>query len=341
MKLCTRFFEHAYINPKGDVRICSWNDMVIGNLLTDTLDDIWNSDNRKRLLEGLLKGERYKCREHDCPYCINNELIEMSNDEIRDMWYKSKQPAEINCAFDYRCNHACPSCRKKIYVPDQAYLDKMKTITDRLGKILPKAKRIILSGSGDLFVNPETIHMLEELKPENPDFRIDIETNGTLVKKNWSRISHLAKYIKCITVTVNSYNRRTYAYLAGKDNFDLLKENMEFLSDLKEKYEFELWVTMVVQDSNFREIPDFIDTSLNTYHADCVVLRPIFMWFQISKEEWWYKNVQNPAHIYHNEYLEIIKDPICSDPRVMHWGTKDDVEPVTLADIFREQKTHS
>lgn len=25
MKLCTRFFEHAYINPRGDVCICSWN----------------------------------------------------------------------------------------------------------------------------------------------------------------------------------------------------------------------------------------------------------------------------------------------------------------------------
>lgn len=47
MKLCKRFFEFAYINPRGDVRICSWNNVVIGNLLTDTMENIWNSDARK------------------------------------------------------------------------------------------------------------------------------------------------------------------------------------------------------------------------------------------------------------------------------------------------------
>lgn len=338
MKLCTRFFEHVYINPRGDVRICSWNNVVIGNLLKDTMEDIWNSDNRKQLLEGLLRGERFECREEECPHCINHELIEMSEEEIRAMWEKSKFPTEYNCAFDYRCNHVCPSCRHEIYVPDQTYLDNMVTITERLGKVLPKAKHIFLSGSGDLFANPETLHMLENLKPENPDFRVSIETNGTLFKDNWPRISHLGSYIKSIVVTANSYDRRTYAYLAGKDNLERLKENLEFISELKQKYDFELRITMVVQDSNFRQIPEFIDTSLNTYHADMVTLRPIFMWFQISRLEWWYKNVQNPAHIYHQEYLEIMKEPICSDPRVRHWGTQDEKEPVTLQDILQEQQ---
>ena len=95
---------------------------------------------------------------------------------------------------------------------------------------------------------------------------------------------------------------------------------------------------MVVQDSNFRQIPEFIETSLNKYHADRVTLRPIFMWFQISKEDWWYKNVQNPAHIYHQEFLDIMKEPICSDPRVFEWGTQDEIAPVTLQDILQEQQ---
>ena len=56
MKLCTRFFEHAYINPRGDVRICSWNNVVIGNLLQNTMEEIWNSNERKKLLDELLKG---------------------------------------------------------------------------------------------------------------------------------------------------------------------------------------------------------------------------------------------------------------------------------------------
>lgn len=289
------------------------------------------------MLEGLLRGERYECREGECPHCINNELFELSEEEIQETWEKSKYPVDINCAFDYRCNHACPSCRHEIYVPSQEYINNMKTIVDRLGTVLPKANHISLSGSGDLFANPETMDMLVNLKPENPDFRMSIETNGTLFKENWSKISHLVSYIQSITVTVNSYDRRTYAYLAGKDNLEKLKENLEFISELKQKYGFSLWITMVVQDSNFRQIPEFIDISLNRYHANFVTLRPVFMWFQISKLEWWYKNVQNPAHIYHKEFLEIMKEPICSDPRVKHWGTRDKKDPVTLEDIMKEQ----
>ena len=342
MKLCKRFFEHAYINPRGDVRVCSWNNVVIGNLLTDTMEDIWNSDNRKKLLEGLLKGERFECREAECPHCLNDELIEMSEDEIRDAWDKSKYPVEFNCAYDYRCNHICPSCRHELYVPTDEYIKNMEIITDKLAEVLPKAKKIALSGSGDLFANPETLKMLEELKPENPEFSIHIETNGTLLKKNWHRISHLAKYIKGFTVTVNSYDRRTYKHIQGADNLAACLEGLELIKELKtENPDIFFNITMVVQDSNFRQIPEFIETSLNEYHADRVTLRPIFMWFQISRLDWWYKNVQNPAHIYHQEFLDIMKEPICSDPRVRHWGTRDEITPVTLQDILQEQQKQS
>ena len=336
MKLCTRFFEHAYINPRGDVRICSWNNVVIGNLLQNTMEEIWNSDARKKLLDELLKGERYQCREQHCPHCINDELVEMSNEEIIERWKNSKYPVEYNCAFDYRCNHVCPSCRNCLYVPDKQYVKNMQMIAERLGEVVPYAKHIFLSGSGELFTNPESLQMLKKLKPVNPDFTLGIETNGTLLKQNWNKVSHLQQYISEITVTANSFEKNTYKYLAGKDDLELLKENLQYIKELKKKLNFKFTITMVVQDTNFREIPDFINTCLNIYDVDSVVLRPVFMWFQISKFEWWYKNVQNPAHLYHNEYLQILKNPICSDPRVLHWGTRDEMDPITLEDIYKD-----
>lgn len=323
MKGCKRFFEHMYINPRGDVRICSWNNVVIGNIVTDSIEDIWNGDKRKMLLDKLAAGERYECREAECPLCLNGELTEMSEEEIAELRSSSEYPVEFNCAYDYRCNHVCPSCRHEIYTPDSEYKKRMQIISDKIGGVLPKAKRIFLNGSGDLFANPETMDMLSRLKPENPDFSMLIETNGTLFKDGWPKISHLAPYIESLVVTVNSYDRRTYAYLEGRDNLSALLENLEFIKELKTQYPFKLTITMVVQDSNFRQIPEFIDTSLNKYNADRVVLRSIFKWFQITQEEYMYKNVLNPDHIYHKEFLKIMEEPICSDPRVRHWGTRD------------------
>ena len=43
MKSCKKCFEYAYVFVGGDVRMCPWNGIVIGNLLENTLEEIWKS----------------------------------------------------------------------------------------------------------------------------------------------------------------------------------------------------------------------------------------------------------------------------------------------------------
>lgn len=59
---------------------------------------------------------------------------------------------------------------------------------------------------------------------------------------------------------------------------------------------------MVIQDSNFRQIPQFIHGI--DYDADDIVLRPIFKWFGMNEDEVLYKNVLNPCHPYYKEYMK-------------------------------------
>lgn len=333
MLFCKRFLEHMYIGFNYNVTTCGWNDYVLGNLLEETVEAIWLGEKRKNLLKQLREeGELAFCRREHCPHCLNDEITEISPEEFDELVEKSTRPVDFNFAFDLRCNHKCPSCRQEYYVPPKGYRDDMKILVDKLKPYLPDAKRVAMSGSGDIFVNPEMLGALEQLHPVSDEFHLKIETNGVLFKDNWHKIQHLLPYLATLTVTVNSFHRRTYAYLEGKDDLDILEENLAFIRDLKKEEEakFVFRNTMVVQDSNFREIPEFIDRALNVYHADVVILRPIFKWFHTNEIEWWYKNVQNPAHIYHEEFLEIMKEPICSDPRVRHWGTQDLLERVEL-----------
>ena len=84
---------------------------------------------------------------------------------------------------------------------------------------------------------------------------------------------------------------------------------------------------MVIQDSNFRQIPQFIQKGID-YDADDIVLRPIFKWFGMNEDEVLYKNVLNPCHPYYKEYMEIIQNPICKNPRVFNWGFEEEQEPI-------------
>lgn len=216
MKYCERPFQHVYIMPNGDVRCCSWTTKTLGNLLENTLEEVWNSAAAEELRESVRDGSFRFCRQRSCPRCENNSLAEIDEASEGDKLLPLDRPVEFNCAIDYICNHSCPSCRKEVFVPDQKYIDNMKRIIEMLKPYLPTAKFLSTDGQGDCFASPYVMEMLESFKPVNPDLKITLETNGVLFdEEHWNRIKHLAgHYIRCV-VTANSFQRATYKYLGG------------------------------------------------------------------------------------------------------------------------------
>ena len=71
MKSCRKCFEYAYIFVGGDVRLCPWNGIVIGNLLENTLEEIWRGEKAQEVRNAFLRGELLGCSERYCPDCIN------------------------------------------------------------------------------------------------------------------------------------------------------------------------------------------------------------------------------------------------------------------------------
>lgn len=330
MKSCRKCFEYAYVFVGGDVRICPWNDIVIGNLLENNLEEIWKGEKVETIRKAFINGELLGCGERYCPDCINNsETLEFEQDEINSLYENmSYTPQIISLAYDERCNHACPSCRHEFFKPDRQYLDNLDVVTQNIEPYLKNVRSIATNGIGDLFVSTEIVDMLSRLEPVNPDFSIFIETNGVLFKDNWNKIKNLAGKNITVSVTPNSFDRETYRYLAGKDDLDKFEDSMAFISELKKQGAISrIRMIMVIQDSNFRQIPDFIKRCID-YDADDIVLRPIFKWFGMTDEDLLYKNVLNPCHPYHKEYLEILENPICSDRRVYNWGFKEKQEAI-------------
>ena len=44
VRMCTIVYKRVYITVDGDVRLCSWNDVSVGNLFKNTLHEIWHGE---------------------------------------------------------------------------------------------------------------------------------------------------------------------------------------------------------------------------------------------------------------------------------------------------------
>ncbi|KLU65074.1 hypothetical protein DEAC_c30410 [Desulfosporosinus acididurans] len=323
MKYCSRPFKQLYVFPNGDVRACGWTYVCIGNILNKSIEEVWNSSEAETIRDTIRDGSYSLCNNEVCPYLANNTLPDLSQEEFTEKTISQRLPSEFNAAYDYICNHSCPSCRHEVFKPNDDYIKNIKIISDKLVPVINQADSLSTNGNGDCFASPYVMDMLQRIRPQRNEFLLQLETNGVLCDEiHWEKISHLYKNDIVITVTPNSFERLAYKYLSGgHDNLDTLIKNLHFIKSLRQTGKIKRFeISIVVQDRNYRELPSFVHRCLEEFECDCVVIKPIFYWFALTKEEYWFKDILNPKHPYFNEYMEILKDPILMDERVYFWG---------------------
>lgn len=338
MKFCNRPFNSIHLDPNGGCRLCAWTDACIGNLAEDDLSTVWNSENANKIRDAIRGGNYEFCRKTSCPMLENDSLPEIEEQEA--MNYQAEAlPTNYSVACDFICNHSCPSCRNEVFIPSEEYIERLKTI---LQKIIPYLNReetvkILTDGNGDCFASPYIMQMLENIHPQNEKCTITLETNGALFdEQHWERIKHLANYNLRVTVTPNSFIKTTYEYLnGGHATYNQMMDNLAFIRKLRKRGDIN-WVriSIVLQERNFWEFPEFAERCLNEFNADEVVAKPLYRWFMLSQEDYWFKDVLNPAHPYHKEYLKMLEAPVLKNPKIYYWGAhnlhKERMHPMSI-----------
>lgn len=326
MKYCPKVYNYLYLdNPDGDIWLCPWmrpGQGCIGNLLHSDIETCYNSDHAKELRESIKDQSFRFCRGEACPHLQNNDLEEISLEEYESREKDRYFPTEVNMAYDFVCNQHCETCRKAVFVPSNNYAGKMKAIRENLAGCLDQAVHISASGHGDPFASKYMMDVLANIHPTNPNVRFLLETNGVFFdEEHWERIQHLKDFFIELVITSNSLDPFVYNHISRGGNFDKLMHNLSFVAELRKKnYIKKFTHTLVIQDRNFREIPSFIERSLRDFCSDEVLLRPVYQWGTMDDDVYWFKDVLNPMHPYHEEYLEILKHPALHDPRVYNFG---------------------
>ena len=121
--------------------------------------------------------------------------------------------------------------------------------------------------------------------------------------------------------SVHSFDNAAYQLLSGtKINIDKVVENLLFVKELRAEGKINYFeIAIVMQERNFRELPEYIERCLNEFGADRVRVRRFLPEKAMDENIEWFFDIRNPLHPYHQEYLEIMKHPIFKDPRVFIW----------------------
>jgi radical SAM protein with 4Fe4S-binding SPASM domain len=315
--MCPDPFNGISISSDGDISMCScamWHPTVIGNILDNTLEEMLNSELAQDIRQSIRNGTYEYCDETKCGIIINNKLLHES-DLQGDYLRQYKNPTVIDfpryfyIAGDQICNLSCPSCRTSVITLDNYSQNKNKNVMTLLNQQVfsgtsSEVISIYVSHAGEMMASPLLLNFLEEFPLDRyPQAEFWFQSNGLLIKNRWHRISHLADNIFKLSVTADSCNKTTYEKLRRGGTFENLIENLDFITELRKTYKFQLSLRMVVQAENMHEIEDFYTFAMK-YDCTEVEYMRIQDWGTYSQEEFNSIDVLNPIHVSYQELIQ-------------------------------------
>lgn len=330
MRTCSRASKWCQIiDEQGNVRMCSWaQNNLIGSVLEEDLKGLMNSEKAVLFREKISKGDFSNCPKDNCPYLANDRIDEMMIDLEEDELY----PEELYLGYEGICNYHCTCCTSHLNMikkPGVDYQEQYRKIEENICDILPHIKTISANGRGELFVSKNILNILANWKPIAPkeEIKVLLETNGSLFdEEHWKKIENLGQYHLRVAITVMSFNEDIYQFLSGcKYPVSQIINNLKFVKSLREKGIInELELATVIQEQNFREMPEFTRRCIEEFGADSVRLRPIMPGGIYDESIQWFMDVRNPYHPYYEEFRKVMSNEIFKHPKVLLWSNQEE-----------------
>ncbi|MGH9022862.1 MAG: SPASM domain-containing protein [Acidimicrobiia bacterium] len=331
---CSRPFTFVEVtgwqDPKGDVFVCcpTWLDTPIGNIRAGSLQEIWNGARAQEIRRSILDGTFEYCDASRCGFLQTRRGPVQRREDVDDPRMRGviqqrltvlpEGPAEVVCSFDKSCNLSCPTCRTELIV-EHGRRDQIEDIRSRLQEEwLEDARWMQITGSGDPFGSPFFREWLHTMRREDlPRLeQLDLISNGLLwTRANWEAIDEDVRLlIKGAAISIDAATPGTYAANRRGGNWDHLLANLELISELRRDGPLRhLTISMVVQDNNFREMPDFVRLG-RRFGADVVYFSQLVDWGTFEPAELRRRQVHRRDHACHRDFLDVLDDEVLRDP---------------------------
>jgi len=326
-RYCPKLFTWLEVDMFGKAWLCcpSWLPYPIGNVLTDSLEEMWNGERAKELRNQVFTGDWKYCQHDFCPSIVADLLPNVNEDTPKTT--TAELPTSINFSNDESCNLKCPSCRvdKLLYTEGPLY-ERRKEVNDKLYDMLfstPTDRNfsINVTGSGDPFASKIYRDMLSKIDGKDfPNLEVNLQTNGVMfTPKNWNRISKIHSNLRRCAISFDAGTKETYENKTrvGGD-WELLLENCKFLDkQVEQNPNFYMVYEFVVQVDNYKEMRRYVRLVDNLFpNASSITFSLVTDWGTWPKDVYEQKCIWKNTHPEYSNLLKVLQDNIFKHPKV-------------------------
>ena len=307
---CKQPYSYIEINHVGDVRMCceNWcNGYSIGNILENSLEEILNGEKYKEFVKQFDEQNFMYCNLDVCP--LKMTLSDYQYDKnYRETTSVTNRTLRIN--FDSGCNLRCIFCRDTFIKSDAR---KVKKLNEKIRELLPYMNDnewiISIDGSGEFFTSKHHLELIKEITENYPKIKFAIITNGVLASKEMLQNLGLEDRLHSVEISVHACSKKTYDKMIFGGNFEQVKKNLEYISELRKKHKFEyLFINFAVNAENYKEMEKFAKWCKKLKGNVCFL--PLVKVNQIGRKLYEYLNIADENHPQYNSFVKMLKKPI-------------------------------
>jgi len=308
-RICLQPFNWLELQPEGSLFGCcpGWRPQPLGNLLQQSLDEVWQGPAARGLRTALRQGAFPGCRTSRCPHLATGSgpvrpQTQLSAESLRRLDDADEAgPDAFKLSFDQRCNLACPSCRDGV-LPAGVEAGRAERLLQRvIEELLPRARALTLAGHGEPFAAPCYTQLLLELEQgAAPELQaLHLHTNAQLwTRRRWQRYPRLQSLLRSAEISVDAASAATYAANRRGGVFERLLENLGYVAGLG----IDVQLSCVVQENNLQELEAFCDLA-GRFGYRCYFSK-LDNWGSFSRADYATRAVHLPDHPRHAELLE-------------------------------------
>ncbi|GJQ57461.1 MAG: radical SAM protein [Candidatus Scalindua sp. AMX11] len=245
----------------------------VGNMKSQTIEQIWNGKKLRRFRKQLLLGQTCKVCMPNCGYlkigpiflkdiCTDTpEGESLYNDVSHGRVKLNSHPLRFNLANFTVCNLTCVMCQSRAVEAQNNSIPEHVTKTlKNLSNYFDKKITLYLSGNGEVLARKDTRELLQNFdSKKNSKVDFQIITNGLLFQpRMWETIKH--NNFTYVNISIDAATKETYKKVRRGGNWEQLMKALEVFKKAREEGKFSsVNINMTVMKSNFKEIPQFVE----------------------------------------------------------------------------------
>ena len=296
--LCNLPSTVVNIDNQGRIFLClceAWVPWTVGHLLEfESMQDIWQHPVALDIAHSQHLGEYKYC---DTKYCnVENEP-------------KNQSLIQLLIGIDDSCQLVCPSCRKDL-IFDKDYDDKLPWV-ERIVSWLQKYEKadlikLVFGSHGDPFASRLYRKIISDLAnlTVTPMIHFHLRTNGLLLSRYLDELGVLPRLTQ-LEISIDAATQETYEQVRRPGRWQSLIENLDYCLAVRKHNPFQVKANFVVQQTNYQEIPKFVELCRNYKMMPNFTL--LQNWNTFSYRE---NAVHLKTHPEYQQFVAVIQDPL-------------------------------